>query len=97
MPYELFIALRYLRAKRKQVMISVITVIAISAVAAGVASLILVLGMMTGFREDFQTKILSGTQDMNVLRKDGRQRLGIPPDLGHQFFLLRRLVSQRDC
>jgi lipoprotein-releasing system permease protein len=72
MPYELFIALRYLRAKRKQVMISVITVIAISAVAAGVASLILVLGMMTGFREDFQTKILSGTQDMNLLRKDGR-------------------------
>src|SRR5262252_3443978 len=72
MPYELFIALRYLRAKRKQVMISVITVIAISAVAAGVASLILVLAMMTGFREDFQTKILSGTQDMNLLRKDGR-------------------------
>ncbi len=72
MPYELFIALRYLRAKRKQVMISVITVIAISAVAAGVASLILVLAMMTGFREDFQSKILSGTQDMNLLRKDGR-------------------------
>ena len=36
MPYELFIALRYLKAKRKQVMISVITVIAIAAVAAGV-------------------------------------------------------------
>jgi lipoprotein-releasing system permease protein len=71
-PYELFIALRYLRAKRKQVMVSVITVVAIAAVAAGVASLIMVLAMMTGFREEVQTKILSGTSDINLLRKDGR-------------------------
>jgi len=71
-PYELFIALRYLRAKRKQVMVSVITVVAIAAVSAGVASLIMVLAMMTGFREEVQTKILSGTSDINLLRKDGR-------------------------
>jgi len=71
MPYELFIALRYLKAKRKQVMISVITVIAMTAVAAGVASLIIVLAMMTGFREEFQTKILAGTFHLNLLRKDG--------------------------
>jgi lipoprotein-releasing system permease protein len=70
-PYELFIALRYLRAKRKQVVISVITLIAIGAVAAGVASLIIVLAMMTGFREEFQAKILSGTAHLNLLRKDG--------------------------
>ncbi|MCI0488184.1 MAG: FtsX-like permease family protein [Blastocatellia bacterium] len=71
-PYELFIALRYLRAKRKQVIVSVITVIAIAAVAAGVASLIIVLAMMTGFREDFQNRILSGTAHLNLMRKDGR-------------------------
>ncbi|HEY7545480.1 MAG TPA: FtsX-like permease family protein [Blastocatellia bacterium] len=71
MPYELFIALRYLRAKRKQVMISVITVIATLAVAAGVASLIIVLALMTGFREEFQEKILSGTAHINLMRKDG--------------------------
>jgi lipoprotein-releasing system permease protein len=71
-PYELFIALRYLRAKRKQVVISVITLIAIGAVAAGVASLIIVLSMMTGFREEFQAKILSGTAHLNLLRKDGQ-------------------------
>lgn len=71
LPYEIFIALRYLRAKRKQVMVSVITVIAIAAVAAGVASLILVLAMMTGFREEFQTKILSGTAHINLLPKQG--------------------------
>jgi len=70
MPYELFIALRYLRAKRKQVMISVITIIAISAVAAGVASLIIVLAMMTGFRQEFQAKILSGTAHLNLTRKE---------------------------
>lgn len=69
MPYELFIALRYLRAKRKQVMISVITVIAIAAVAAGVAALITVLAMMTGFRQEFQTKILSGTAHLNLGHK----------------------------
>jgi lipoprotein-releasing system permease protein len=71
MPYELFIALRYLRAKRKQVVISVITFIAIAAVAAGVASLIIVLAMMTGFREEFQTRILSGTAHLNLMRADG--------------------------
>src|ERR1044071_9825994 len=70
MPYELFIALRYLRAKRKQVMISVITVIAVAAVAAGVASLIIVLAMMTGFRQEFQAKILSGTAHLNLTRKE---------------------------
>ncbi|MEK6289484.1 MAG: FtsX-like permease family protein [Acidobacteriota bacterium] len=70
MPYELFIALRYLRAKRKQVMISVITVIAIAAVAMGVASLIVVLAMMTGFRQEFQAKILSGTAHLNLSHKE---------------------------
>jgi lipoprotein-releasing system permease protein len=71
MPYELFIAIRYLKAKRKQVMVSVITVIAIGAVAAGVASLITVLAMMTGFRKEFQEKILSGTAHLNLTRKTG--------------------------
>jgi lipoprotein-releasing system permease protein len=69
-PYELFIALRYLRAKRKQVMISVITIIAIAAVAMGVASLIVVLAMMTGFRQEFQAKVLSGTAHLNLSHKE---------------------------
>src|SRR5258708_36117590 len=72
MPYELFIALRYLRAKRKQVMISVITIIAIAAVSMGVASLIIVLAMMTGFRQEFQAKILSGTAHLNLNHKERR-------------------------
>jgi lipoprotein-releasing system permease protein len=72
MPYELFIALRYLRAKRKQVMISIITIIAMSAVAVGVASLIIVLALMTGFRREFQAKILSGTAHLNLTHKERR-------------------------
>src|SRR5215471_10612576 len=70
MPYELFIALRYLRAKRKQLMISVITFIAVAAVSMGVASLIVVLAMMTGFRQEFQAKILSGTAHLNLTLKE---------------------------
>jgi ABC-type lipoprotein release transport system permease subunit len=73
MPYEFFIALRYLRAKRKQVMISVITIIAIAAVSMGVASLIVVLAMMTGFRQEFQAKILSGTAHLNLTLKERKR------------------------
>src|ERR1051325_1258574 len=53
-------------------MISVITVIAMASVAAGVASLITVLAMMTGFRQEFQTKIFSGTAHINLGYKTRR-------------------------
>ncbi len=56
--YEFFISRRYLRAKRKQSFISLITVISIGGVAIGVAALIIVISVMTGFREDLQAKIL---------------------------------------
>lgn len=71
MPFELFVAIRYLRSRRKQVMLSVITAIAVGAVAVGVAALVLVLALMTGFREDMQTRILAGTAHLNLVRRDG--------------------------
>jgi lipoprotein-releasing system permease protein len=86
MPYELFIALRYLRAKRKQVMISVITIIAVAAVSMGVASLIVVLAMMTGFRQEFQAKVLSGTAHLMISRKEGQPIEKYPE-------LVRRLLA----
>ena len=92
MPYELFIALRYLRAKRKQVMISVITVIAIAAVSLGVASLIVVLAMMTGFRQEFQAKILSGTAHLNLTLKE-RQPIENYRDLVRQLSSLPHIRS----
>lgn len=71
MPFELLVAIRYLRSRRKQVMLSVITAIAVGAVAVGVAALVLVMALMTGFREDMQSKILAGTAHLNLVRSDG--------------------------
>jgi len=68
--FELFIALRYLRAKRKQAVISVITVISILGVAAGVMSLVIALAITTGFRTTLQRNLLGVTAHVNVLRKD---------------------------
>jgi len=58
MPYELFVSKRYLRAKRKQVFVSIITFISIFGIFLGVAALIIVLAVMNGFEEDLRTKIL---------------------------------------
>jgi lipoprotein-releasing system permease protein len=65
-PYELFVAGRYLRAKRKQAFVSVITVISVLGVAVGVAALIIAQGVMTGFFEELQEKILTGDPDLLV-------------------------------
>lgn len=56
--YELFISLRYLRAKRKQVFLSIITFISIGGIFLGVAALIIVLAVMNGFEKDLRDKIL---------------------------------------
>lgn len=58
MSYELFISLRYLKARRKQVFVSVITLFSIAGIFLGVAALIIVLAVMNGFETDLRTKIL---------------------------------------
>ena len=58
LPYHLFIALRYLKSKKKQKGISVNTLISIGGVAVGVMALLVVLSVMSGFHEDLQKKIL---------------------------------------
>jgi lipoprotein-releasing system permease protein len=58
MSYELFIGLRYLRARRKQVFVSIITFISIAGIFLGVAALIIVIAVMNGFETDLRTKIL---------------------------------------
>ena len=70
MSYELFIALRYLRAKRRQAAVSVITGVAITGIAVGVAALLVALALATGFREEVQDKILGGTAHLNLLKPD---------------------------
>src|SRR5271167_1114194 len=68
MQFELFVAARYLRAKRRQAVIGVITVISIVGVAAGVASLIVALAINNGFRQDLQDRLLGSTSHINLLR-----------------------------
>ena len=58
MSYEWFVSLRYLRAKRKQTFISVISFISIAGVTLGVAALIVVLAVMTGFHDGVRQQIL---------------------------------------
>ncbi len=69
--FELFIASRYLRAKRKQAFISVITFISIVGVMMGVMALIVVLSVMNGFREDLMSKILGVNSHLLILSHEG--------------------------
>jgi lipoprotein-releasing system permease protein len=68
MRYEWFIGLRYLKAKRKQTFVSIITVISIAGVMVGVMALIIVLSVMSGFESTLKEKIL-GTYAHIVLTK----------------------------
>src|SRR6516225_3709775 len=68
MRFELFVATRYLRAKRRQAFIGVITAISIVGVAAGVASLIVALAINNGFRQDLQDRLLGASSHVNLLR-----------------------------
>src|SRR3954466_6393043 len=68
MRFELFIASRYLRAKRRQAVIGVITAISVVGVMAGVASLIIALAINNGFRQDLQDRLLGSTAHVNLLR-----------------------------
>jgi lipoprotein-releasing system permease protein len=69
-PFEWIVAIRYLRAKRKQTVISVITVISIIGVAAGVMALIVALAINNGFQSTLQSSLLSATAHINVLERN---------------------------
>ncbi len=66
LPYEIFIGLRYLRAKRRNRTISFNTIVSIVGITLGVAALIGTVGIMTGFKEDVQAKILGTTAHILV-------------------------------
>jgi lipoprotein-releasing system permease protein len=71
MTFESFVALRYLRAKRKMAVISVITAISVLGIAAGVASLIVATAISNGFRGDLQERLLGAMAHVNLQRNDG--------------------------
>ena len=70
MKFELIVAVRYLKAKRKQAVISLITLISIIGVGAGVAALIIALAINAGFRDDLQRRLLGAQAHVSVLRND---------------------------
>jgi lipoprotein-releasing system permease protein len=70
-PYQLYIALRYLKSKKRHRGISFNTVISIGGVAVGVMALLVVLSVMSGFHEDLQKKILGANAHAVVLSYRG--------------------------
>jgi lipoprotein-releasing system permease protein len=71
MQFELFIAMRYLRAKRRQAVVGVITAISVIGVAAGVASLIIALAITNGMRRDLQERLVGSTAHVDLMRVAG--------------------------
>jgi lipoprotein-releasing system permease protein len=71
MRFELFIAARYLRAKRRQAVVGVITAISVIGVAAGVASLIIALAVTNGMRRDLQERLVGSTSHVDLMRVAG--------------------------
>jgi len=71
LPYQVFIALRYLKSKKKHRSVSVNTGISIGGVAVGVMALLVVLSVMTGFQEDLQRKILGANAHIVIRSYQG--------------------------
>src|SRR5918997_335927 len=74
MPYELFLALRYLRARRprRRRLARTTALFAILGIAFGVAALIVALALSNGFRDEMRDKILRGTAHITLMRRDAQ-------------------------
>ena len=68
MRFELFLAARYLKAKRRQAVVGVVTTISIAGVAAGVAALVIALAITNGMRSDLQGRLLGATAHVDLMR-----------------------------
>jgi lipoprotein-releasing system permease protein len=70
MRFEFFLAARYLRAKRRQAVVGVVTAISVAGVAAGVAALVIALAITNGMRRDLQEKLLGSSAHVELMRVD---------------------------
>jgi lipoprotein-releasing system permease protein len=91
--FELFVAGRYLRARRKEKVISVITVISVIGVAAGVMALIISLAVNNGFRNTLQRNMLAATAHVNILNKEPLQGMEDWRNLMSKFRLMPHVVA----
>ena len=71
LPYELYLALRYLRFHRGSAFLSVITLISVAGVTVGTAALVIALSLMTGFQNDLRDRILRGSAHLTVMNAGG--------------------------
>src|SRR5688572_6133383 len=71
MPFELFVALRYLLARRKQAFISLISLISTIGVAVGVMALVIAMALMTGLQGELRDRILGSTAHVYVWKTKG--------------------------
>ena len=72
MPYEFFLALRYLRARRPRRLARATVVASLIGIAFGVAALIVALALSNGFRDEMRDKILRGTAHITLMRRDAQ-------------------------
>ena len=91
--FELFVASRYLRAKRKQAVISVITVISIIGVAAGVMALVIGIAINNGFRNTLQASLLGATAHVMILEKEPAEGISNWMDLAAELRKLPHVTS----
>jgi lipoprotein-releasing system permease protein len=68
MRFELFVAARYLRAKRRQAVVGVVTAISVAGVAAGVAALVIALAITNGMQRDLAGRLLGATAHVDLMR-----------------------------
>ena len=71
MRFELYVAARYLKAKRRQAVVGVVTAISVAGVTAGVAALIIALAITNGMRRDLQDRLLGSTAHVQLMRVQG--------------------------
>jgi lipoprotein-releasing system permease protein len=71
MRFELYVAARYLRAKRRQAVVGVVTAISVAGVTAGVAALIIALAITNGMRRDLQDKLVDSSAHVQLMSTEG--------------------------
>lgn len=71
MRFELFIAARYLRARRRQAVVGLVTAISVLGIAAGVAALIIALAITNGMRRDLQQRLVGALAHVELMRSAG--------------------------
>jgi lipoprotein-releasing system permease protein len=78
-PYELFLAVRYLRVHRGRTFLSTITLISVAGVTVGAAALVIALALMTGLQDDVRNRVLGGSAHLTVVSADEPAITSVPP------------------